>query len=123
MICEKCGHILRVGDWPYCKGEHGKYRGGVITDDIPGGQVIENLGHTPRTFYSKQAIVKAAAEQGLQPMVRHVEGDKHLSRWAGIDPQTLANAAELVTRRAIRSRPEPADDVVCETAQFTVEAK
>lgn len=21
MTCDRCGHVLRVGDWPYCKGD------------------------------------------------------------------------------------------------------
>lgn len=124
MICEKCGVDVAVGQWPFCGGKHshGAYRGSVIGDDIVGGQVIENLGHEPRVFYSKKAIVQAADAEGLQPMVRYVEGDKHLTNWAaGIDAYTLAAAAELVTRRALRSRPAPPDDIVCETAKISVE--
>jgi hypothetical protein len=118
MTCETCGLELAVGSWPFCP--HGTYRGGVIGDDIPGGMVIENLQHEPLTFYSKKAIVKKADALGLQPMIRHVEGDKHLSNWAtAIDPYTMAAAVELVKRRMARSRVDPPDDIQCETAAFT----
>lgn len=53
----------------------------VIGDDIPGGFVQEHFGHQPETFYSKKAMLKRAAQLGLQPFVRHVDGDKHIARW------------------------------------------
>ena len=117
--CPKCGAPVAIGEWPFCP--HGIGHSNIITDDIPGGQVIENLGHQPETFYSKQAIVKEADRRGLQPMVRYVDGDKHLTNWAAsIDPYPLAAAAALVARRAERSQPEIPDTVVCESAAFTI---
>lgn len=53
----------------------------VIGDEIPGGFVQEHFGHEPETFYSKSAMRKRADQLGLQPFVRHVDGDKHLKRW------------------------------------------
>lgn len=53
----------------------------VIGDDIPGGFVQENFGDKPETFYSKKDMARRAKELGLQPMVRHVDGDKHVTRW------------------------------------------
>ena len=75
------------------------YRASAIApDDIIGGFVQENFGHEPETFYSKRAMALRAKELGLEPMVRHVEGDQHVGRWAMTDPQTLANAAALLAR-------------------------
>lgn len=80
MICDKCGAELQVGEWPYCP--HGSTRAfTVIGDDIPGGFVQEHFGHEPETFYSKKAMARRAKELGLEPFVRHVEGDKHVRRW------------------------------------------
>lgn len=53
----------------------------VIGDDIPGGFVQENFGDTPETFYSKSDMMRRAKELGLEQRVRHVDGDKHVSRW------------------------------------------
>lgn len=72
MTCERCGHELQVGDYPFCKGTEGGHlnaRFGVIGDDIPGGLVIKNgicwPDGTPRRFYSKTEIRKAADTAGL----------------------------------------------------------
>ena len=80
MTCDQCQRELVVGDWPFCP--HGPSRSfNVIGDDIPGGFVQENFGHQPEVFYSKQAMARRAKELGLQPMVRHVDGDQHVTRW------------------------------------------
>jgi len=66
--------------------------GGVIGDDIPGGyEVKHGLCHedgTPRKFYSKSEMARAAKERGLTNYVVHVPSpgsDKnrkgHTSRW------------------------------------------
>lgn len=124
MTCDACGIDLVVGMYPFCHGDptqHTRQAASVIGDDIPGGMVIENLGHEPLTFYSKKAIAQEADRRGLQPMVRYVPGDKHLTNWAtGMDPYTLAAATALVARRAERSRPDLPDEVQCESAAFTV---
>ena len=79
-LCTACGKELVVGDWPYCP--HGSTRAfTVIGDDIPGGFVQEHFGHEPETFYSKNAMARRAKELGLEPFVRHVDGDKHVARW------------------------------------------
>ncbi len=116
MTCDRCGVVLRVSDWPFCP--HGESHQAVIGDDIPGGCVIENLGHDPMTFYSKQAIVKEAARRGLEPMVRHVDRDQHVQSWATIDPYTLAAGAALVGRIASVRSDEP--EIPCETARLEV---
>lgn len=72
MICEDCGHELHVGDFPFCKGspaDHTNSRFGVIGDDIPGGLDVKHgvcwPDGTPRRFYSKSEIRKAASDAGL----------------------------------------------------------
>jgi hypothetical protein len=83
VICDKCGWELRVGDWPFCGTgrDHQPGNWSAIGDEIPGGFVQENFGHAPETFYSKKAMALRAKKLGLVPMVRHVDGDKHVSRW------------------------------------------
>lgn len=82
-ICPKCGEALVVGSWPFCRGGHAPRTNpiNVIGDDIIGGFVQENFGHEPEVFYSKKAMARRAKELGLEPRVRHVDGDKHVSRW------------------------------------------
>lgn len=104
MNCERCGWALRVGDWPYCG--HGRDHRpavvNVITDDIPGGQVIETLDHEEMTFYSKKAIRDAADARGLRIKDEWAgPHDKHLTNWAaGIDAKTLENVTTLLSRGA-----------------------
>lgn len=93
----------------------------VVGDDIPGGQVIENLGHQAMTFYSKNDIVEEADRRGLRLRDQWAgPGDKHLTNWAaGIDAQTLDNARVLLTRvRAVRD----ADPAVLQSLQTSVGA-
>lgn len=72
MLCDKCGYDIQIGDYPFCKGsdkDHLNSRGGVIGDDIPGGYDVKNgvcwPDGTPRRFYSKSEIRKAAHAAGL----------------------------------------------------------
>jgi hypothetical protein len=53
----------------------------VIDDSIPGGFVQEHFGHTPEVFYSKREMARRAKELGLEPFVRHTDGDQHVGRW------------------------------------------
>jgi hypothetical protein len=59
---------------------------GVIGDDIPGGQVIENLGHTPVKVYSKSEIKRLAEQRGLVQKVQHTgvpgsDKSPHTTKW------------------------------------------
>lgn len=67
MICEKCNHDVQIGAWPFCPHEPSNF--GVIGDDIPGGLLVKNgicwPDGTPRKFYSKSEIRKAADNAGL----------------------------------------------------------
>ena len=79
MTCDQCGQPITVGDWPFCP--HGRSALRAVGDDIPGGMVLENLGHEPVTVYShteRKAIMRA---RGLQEQIRWTPGDKYLSRW------------------------------------------
>jgi hypothetical protein len=92
--CERCGGELRIGDYPFCKGDptaHAPMRGAVIPDDIPGGVLIEhgicNEDGSPRRYYSKSEMAAEAKRRGLVNMVRHVpdsrDSDKsaQTTRW------------------------------------------
>ena len=97
MTCESCGAVLEVGSWPFCPHGAGTYTN--IPDEIPGGFVQENFGHVPETFYSRSAMARRAKELHLEPFVRWSgPNDRHVTRWAMTDPQTMKNAEALVTR-------------------------
>ena len=74
---------------PECQGPTERiYLGGyrVISDEVPGGMRVDNLGPTPMTFQSKSEMRKYLKANGLEQMVRHVgtrDGDKseHTTRW------------------------------------------
>lgn len=87
--CEKCGVPYGIGDWPFCPHE-GVVSYNVQGDEIPGGIEIRhglvNTDGSPRKFYSKSEIAKAAKEAGLTNVVRHVgepgtDKSKHTVRW------------------------------------------
>jgi hypothetical protein len=43
-----------VGDFPFCKGGHGKYNVNVIDDQLEGGaRLFETMGHEPVWIESK----------------------------------------------------------------------
>lgn len=87
-ICEKCGRVLQVGDWPFCGGRHahGRMTLQVVPDDIPGGETIENLAPEPITFYSRSEKRDYLRAHGIREQVRHVgtpgsDKSPHTSRW------------------------------------------
>lgn len=94
VTCDKCGHTLEIGDFPFCP--HPKGAQTVIGDDWPGGKIFENGFPEPRTFYSKSEHQKALAERGLEMRVKNAgPDDKIISRWDTVD---LEAAAQLVQR-------------------------
>lgn len=132
MTCESCGRdVLRVvlhGTGLWCGPCHDADRTitkthGIVTDDIPGGQTVENLGHDTITFYSKKAIRDEADRRGLRLTDKWAgPGDKYLTNWgAVIDPYTLDAAKALVSRQGAIAHPEP--EAVCETFQWAMEVK
>lgn len=66
MTCEKCGHTLAVGDYPFCP--HERATPAVHGDDIPGGMLIPhaicNPDGTPKRYYSKSEINKELRRKG-----------------------------------------------------------
>lgn len=81
-----CGAMYDATHDP-CPTCHGASKGkanrahGVIDDTIVGGFWQENFGDKPEYFESKKDMARRAKELGLEPMVRHVDGDRHVSRW------------------------------------------
>ena len=72
MICDKCGTEYGVGDFPFCKGGHGRYGVNVIDDTIEGGpRFFETLGHEPVWIESKSQLAREAAARGKVPASRH----------------------------------------------------
>ena len=98
MTCDRCGEVLTVGSWPFCP--HGQGVSAVERDEIPGGQWFENGFETPRKFYSHSAHRAALAADGKEIRAKWAgPNDRYLINWgAGIDAQTLENAAVLVSR-------------------------
>lgn len=129
--CETCGttapDVLRTvetrdSENPVCEG-HGPMervwlstRRSITTDDIPGGMWLENYGPNPVKVYShteRKALMKNCVDNKgrhyqLEEMVRHVgvpgsDKSPHTTNWASrMDPYTLANAIELVTRASLQ---------------------
>lgn len=74
---------------PVCGGKTERiYLGGygVIPDEIPGGLVVENLGHEPVKVYSKSELKFEAEKRGLSQKVRHIgspgsDKNPNTSRW------------------------------------------
>lgn len=96
MTCDRCGHAIKVGDYPFCKGSPADHVGGsfgVAGDDIPGGMEIKhgaglcNPDGSPKRYYSKSAIAKQAKAAGWTNYVEHrgdnagTDKSKHTSRW------------------------------------------
>ncbi len=107
--CAVCGLELRVGDFP-CIVTARPHASGMYTaigDEID--FVQENGAHDPVHFTSKLERKRWLKANGLAEMVRNAgPDDKHVPRWAGMDPQTLANATALVSRPgAMASHGEP----------------
>lgn len=94
--CKTCGWTAEIYAQPFehpacprCGGKTERiYLGGygVLPDEIPGGLVVENLGHRPVTVHSKSELKFEAEKRGLVQAVRHVgvagsDKNPHTSRW------------------------------------------
>jgi hypothetical protein len=119
MTCEKCNRqsnkLIIHGKLLVCPScrydEPVGVAHGVIRDEIPGGVLIENLGRHPVRVYSqseRRALMKA---RGLEECVRWSGPmDRHVERWAAMDPYTMRAAAELVSRgRSVKTDETVAD--------------
>lgn len=66
-ICEKCHQEIQIGGWPFCPHPPSKtfY---INSDEIPGGLEVKNgicnPDGTPRKYYSKSEIERAAYDAG-----------------------------------------------------------
>jgi hypothetical protein len=87
-VCERCGKVLQLGEYPFCGGrnQHGFPMAGLkqIGDEID--EWNENVGHEPVHFTSRQERKRYLKEHGLQEFVRHVgeqgsDKSKHTTRW------------------------------------------
>ena len=95
-VCDTCGAVLHVGDWFACP--HGRAHSSVISDEIPGGMVVENGFPEPIRVFSHSEHRRLLAERGLEIRAKWAgEHDRHLTRWDTVD---LEGAAVLVTRGA-----------------------
>lgn len=88
MICEACGKLLQVGEWPFCGGRnnHGFPLQGLkqIGDEID--EWNENVGHEPVHFTSRSERKRYLKEKGLVEFVRHIgdpgsDKSTKTSRW------------------------------------------
>lgn len=119
-LCEKCGHVMRISDFPFCPHEPTKMS--VIGDDVPGGFVVENGFDEPTRFYSKSEHRKALDARGLEMRVRWAgPNDKHVTRWDGADAYTLAAAASLVDRSRVLPSPSMPIEKATLPERFRVE--
>ena len=123
-VCDKCGAVLQISDFPFCP--HG--RGSNSIDDVtwPGGITFENLGHDPVTLYSPAELKRELKARNLTEAVRHVDGDQHTKSWATMDSYTLENARILAERQATsrvsHSEPGPNPATVAEVKRAFAEA-
>jgi hypothetical protein len=88
-ICDTCGGVIQIGDYPFCKGNptnHVPANFGVVGDDIPGGIEIKhgicNPDGTPRRYHSKTEIRRAANEKGLK-LAEDTPGKPYKVHWSG----------------------------------------
>jgi putative FmdB family regulatory protein len=82
---------------------------GVIADHVPGGFVVENIGHRPMKFESKSEMKRELDRRGLEQKVRHVgergsDKSPHTTSWSGCDPTLLAPSHVLPPE--LRPKPE-----------------
>jgi hypothetical protein len=112
--CDKCGHEIRLAEHPFCPHGYGSVNVEAVT--WPGGKWFENLDHHPIRCDSPADLKREMDARGLQPFVRHVDGDRHVKSWATMDPYTLEQgrilAARQGTTKATDSEPPPNPETV-----------
>lgn len=70
--CETCGHLLQIGDWPFCP--HGPaFRGlAIIDDQLEGGpRRFDTMGDDEPYVESKSQWKREMAARGLIQVDRH----------------------------------------------------
>lgn len=92
MTCDKCGHALQIGEYPFCPHGFPAANSKAMVDEWPMGKTFENGFTKPTTFYSRSAHRAALAAKGLK-----VRGDGEESGCV-LGAVSLRNAEELVKR-------------------------
>lgn len=75
MICDDCGGEIRVGDYPFCRGDasrHAPTTLKVVGDSYIGGLKVYNLAPEPITFQSRTAHRDYLRRHGLVQKVEHI---------------------------------------------------
>lgn len=106
QVCEDCGKIIEVSEWPWCP--HGKGANTVVADGIPGGMVVENGFDKPTRFDSHSAHRKALDAKGYQ--LRHDNRgplDKVFPRWDSVDLDAATALVSRTKRPAVIEEPMP----------------
>lgn len=132
-ICGECGvRISGEGPdspqkWPFCP--HGTMHSVmIVTDEIPGGVVVENYGKDPIKFYSHGERLRYMKEHGLReldkfcPLPGTDKDPQGIPNPKGyMDPQTLENARILIERAQLGKRNRlHSDDIQADFAQTEV---
>jgi hypothetical protein len=86
MTCERCGQAYEIGDWPFCKGGHGRPVMGVLYPGDTIDEWNENVAPTPVHFTSRTEKRRYLKETGQIEFVRHVgkpgsDKSPHTTRW------------------------------------------
>lgn len=75
VTCPKCGQAYGVGDYPFCKGGHGRYTPMIIDDQLEGGpRRFETMGDDAPFLSTKSEWRREVAARGLIHADRH---DRH----------------------------------------------
>lgn len=118
MICERCGHELQVGDYPYCRGTADGHQVGtavVIGDECDFMQ--HNGTREPIRFRSKQEYKRWLKQHDYRIYDTHVgepgsDKSKHSRNWATYDAYTAENIRILLERAFHSPHTEPPEPVM-----------
>lgn len=90
----------------------------------PGGRVFENMGHEPVRCDSPADFERECKARNIEPFVRHVEGDRHVTKWSSMSQETLDGAKAMLERvgKAKGSDPKPQTWIESMTVTVTEES-
>lgn len=114
-ICQTCGGALRVGDYPFCKGDPSKHApavNSVISDECD--FTVENGFSVPTRFTSKAAHRQALAASGRELGVRHqpipgTDYSPHTTDWGRGSVDLAAATAAVSAHRGRVNGGHPVD--------------
>lgn len=69
--CPKCGVPFGIGDWPFCRGGHGRASASVIDDQLEGGPRRFDTMEGEPFIESKSQWRREMAVRGLIQVDRH----------------------------------------------------